>query len=194
MADAAARFEEVVLPHLDAAYNVACFLARDRNVAEDIVQEAVLRALRGFDGYAGGAPRAWLIAIVRNCFLTWAAAQPGSGRARHSHRCHDGPEDEPPGDPWDREPETPEAALLQHDETAAVRRLVEELPEPFREALVLREMEDLSYRQIAEITGVPVGTVMSRLSRARSLFEVSWRRRFGEAAAEPDARKERELR
>ncbi|ACL55817.1 sigma-70 family RNA polymerase sigma factor [Methylobacterium nodulans] len=199
MSDAAARFNDVVLPHLNAAYNVARFLSRDQDAAEDIVQEAVLRALRSFDGYRGGDPRAWLLAIVRNCFLTWAATRIGTipaGRV-DCRDCEAGDEprsDEPRSDPWDREPATPEAVLLRDDEAAAVRRLIEMLPEPFREALVLREMEDLSYRQIAEITGVPLGTVMSRLARARSLFEASWQRCFGDDVPRTDPRRERELR
>ncbi|GJD52787.1 hypothetical protein OPKNFCMD_5554 [Methylobacterium crusticola] len=177
MADAAARFNDTVMPHLDAAYTFARYLARDRDCAEDIVHDAVLRALRSFEDYRGGDARAWLLAIVRNCFLTWAAARSKAGGAPAVRA--DGGTDEPAGDPWDREAVTPEAALLRRDEAAAVRTLIETLPEPFREALVLREMEDLSYRQIAEITGVPIGTVMSRLARARTMFGASWQRLLG---------------
>ncbi|ACA19118.1 RNA polymerase, sigma-24 subunit, ECF subfamily [Methylobacterium sp. 4-46] len=172
MIRARALFDATVLPHLDAAYSLARFLARDADAAEDIVQEAMLRAFRGFDGFRGGDARAWLLAIVRNCARSWAAARP---RAAAGAAEEGGPED-----PWDREAETPEASLARGDEIAAVRALVAALPEPFRETLVLRELEDLSYRDVAAVTGVPVGTVMSRLARARALFGAAWRRRFGE--------------
>jgi RNA polymerase sigma factor (sigma-70 family) len=183
MSAGAARFKEVVLPHLDAAYGLARVLAREPDAAEDIVQEAMLRAFRGFDGFRGGDPRAWLLAIVRNCFLTWAAARRSEGAAPD-------PDDETVEDPWGREAATPEALLERGDEIAAVRGVIAVLPGPFREALVLREMEDLSYREIAAVTGVPVGTVMSRLARARSLFGAAWRRR----ADAPGRREENEVR
>ncbi len=194
MSDAAARFTSTVLPHLDAAYNVARFLTRDPDAAEDIVQEAILRALRGFDGYRGGDARAWLLAIVRNCVRNWVAMRSGAAPASLSGDRGQGAEDEPRDDPWDREPITPEAALLRDDEAAAVRRLIETLPGPFREVLVLREMEDLSYRQIAEITGAPIGTVMSRLARARGMFDAAWRQDLGEDRLRPGPRREHEVR
>jgi RNA polymerase sigma factor (sigma-70 family) len=194
MPDAAARFTSMVLPHLDAAYNVARFLTRDPDAAEDIVQEAMLRALRGFDGYHGGDPRAWLLAIVRNCFRNWATTRRGAAPANLTDHSGQGSGDEPRDDPWDREPITPEAALLRDDEAAAVRRLIETLPGPFREVLVLREMEDLSYRQIAEITGAPIGTVMSRLARARGMFDAAWRQELGDDRLRPRPRREHEVR
>ena len=173
--DRARRFRALALPQLDAAYNLARHLARDESAAEDIVQDAYLRALRGFDGFRGGDPRAWILMIVRNRFYDWA-------RERRLDRTvplptgHGGHEDETEPDLPDANQETPEQALAGADEAASVRSLVARLPEPFREALVLREMEELSYRQIAEATGAPIGTVMSRLARARQMFGEAWRR------------------
>ena len=151
------RFEEVALPHIDAAYNVARYLARDAAAADDIVQEAFLRALRGFATYRGGDAKAWLLAIVRNCAYTWLAA----------HRADrvDGAIDvDSLDDPLD---DTPEQAAVRRSDANALRTLIERLPEQYRETLVLRELEELSYKEIAQITGVPIGTVMSRLARAR---------------------------
>lgn len=166
----ARRFRDLALPHLDAAYNLARHLARDADVAEDIVQDAYLRALRGFDGYRGGDARAWILQIVRNRFLDWV-------RERRSDRTVPLPADaEEEADIPDMAAASPEAALAGTEEGAAVRAVVAGLPAPFRETLVLREMEDLSYREIAAVTGAPIGTVMSRLARARQMFGEAWRR------------------
>jgi RNA polymerase sigma factor (sigma-70 family) len=153
----AQRFRVLIMPHLDAAYGFARYLTRDPSQAEDIVQEAFLKALRGFAGFRGGDPRAWLFAIVRTTFLsaargrtTWADAEEIDAIASKD--------------------DNPEAALLRQGEVASVRGAIEALPEPFREALVLRELEELSYRQIAEATSAPIGTVMSRLARARQML------------------------
>ncbi len=152
----AARLRALVLPHLDAAYGYARYLARDDGVAEDIVQEAFLRALKAIDGCRGN-PKAWLLAIVRNCYHDWARSngrrEPGSALV---HEVVD--------------PDTPETMLERATTASDIRRLVEALPEPFRGAIVLRELEELSYRDIAEITAVPIGTVMSRLARARQML------------------------
>jgi RNA polymerase sigma factor (sigma-70 family) len=153
----AQRFRALVLPHLDAAYGFARYLTRDASQAEDIVQEAFLKAFRGFSGFRGGDPRAWLFAIVRTTFLSAARsraawAEPATAEAIAS------------------EDDTPEGALLRQGEVAMVRGAIEALPEPFRETLVLRELEELSYRQIAEVTSAPIGTVMSRLARARHML------------------------
>jgi RNA polymerase sigma-70 factor (ECF subfamily) len=147
----AARFRETLLPHLDAAYGYARYLARDDAAAEDIVQDAFLKALRAIDQCRGN-PKAWLLAIVRNCFHDWARA----------NRRYVPIDDE-------AEPASPEV-LDQAASAIGVRRLIESLPEPFRATLVLRELEELSYREIAEITAAPVGTVMSRLARARQML------------------------
>ncbi|HEX4184173.1 MAG TPA: sigma-70 family RNA polymerase sigma factor [Caulobacteraceae bacterium] len=153
-------FRRQVLPHLDAAYGFARYLCRDAAAAEDIVQDACLRAFRGFHGYRGGDAKAWLLAIVRSSFLDWIRE-----RRRWDALASDEPAEELP----DESPSA-EAILLRADGDAAVRNALEALPDPFREALVLRELEDMAYRDIAAITGVPIGTVMSRLARARRLL------------------------
>jgi RNA polymerase sigma-70 factor (ECF subfamily) len=161
-------FETLVLAHLDAAYTLARYLTRRSDAAEDIVQDALLRAYKGFENYRGGSVRAWLLTIVRNSFLTW--------NERHGQNSADrNLEDE-----WSlvrdhrEDSETPESILIQHEASSAIQALIEGLPAPFREVLVLRDMEDMSYREIAEVTGVPIGTVMSRLARARKLFADAW--------------------
>lgn len=164
-----AAFESVVLAHLDAAYTLARYLARDTAAAEDIVQEALIRAYRHFDSRRVDNARAWLLAIVRNCFLTWHA-RAGSGSGSAVSRDDREPSDAAEGE----ETETPESILIQREEGNAVRNAIEGLPPLFREVLVLRDIEDMSYREIAEVTGVPIGTVMSRLARARKLFAAAW--------------------
>ena len=154
------RFEDLLLPHLDAAYGLARFIARDPAAADDIVQESFLRAFRSFENYRGGDAKAWLLAIVRNCSFDWAKSRrsdPDGGQAD-------------PDELADTDQDTPEASAVRRSEVEEVRAMIRRLPEPFRETLVLRELEELSYKQIAEITGVPVGTVMSRLARARRML------------------------
>lgn len=182
-AGAAARFRALVLPHLDAAYNLARHLACDATAAEDIVQDAFLRALGGFAAFRGGDARAWILQIVRNRFYDWAREQRPERAVPLSGS--DAEDDDGTGrDIADPDQATPEQALAVADEASAVQAVVARLPAPFREALVLREFEDLSYRQIAEVTGVPIGTVMSRLARARQLFSEAWRRAPGGGGSE----------
>lgn len=150
----------MLLPHLDAAYNLARFLLRDRTAADDVVQEAFLRAFRSFAGYRGGDAKAWLLAIVRNCCFSWSGAHRGYA-AESTAELAELP---------DCEESTPESLAARTDEIHAIRRLIERLPEPFRETVVLRELEDLSYKEIAAVTGVAIGTVMSRLARGRRLL------------------------
>jgi RNA polymerase sigma-70 factor (ECF subfamily) len=149
------HFEQLFLPHLDAAYNLARLLVRNAQDAEDVVQESYLRALRAFPGFRGEASRPWLLTIVRNTSFTWLRDNRGQDRAEYHEELHvsAGP--------------TPEGESLGLERARAVERCVQQLPADFREAIILREMEELSYTEIAEITGVPRGTVMSRLSRAR---------------------------
>ena len=163
------RFATLALPHADAAYNLALRLARSPQTAEDIVQDAYVRALSGFDAFRGGDPRAWILTIVRNRFYDLARERKRKATAPMS----DAAEDDL--DYWDPDQESPEDALARKDEAARVRGLVDGLPPRLREVIVLKEMEDLSYRQIAEITGAPIGTVMSRLSRARALLAETWK-------------------
>jgi RNA polymerase sigma-70 factor, ECF subfamily len=167
------RFEARVLPHLDAAYNLALWLTRDADDARDAVQEATLRALRFFAGCRDGDARPWFLKIVRNTVAT----------ARGSHRRADvvpfsalDQEDEEPFVESIAAPgDDPEVTLCRLEEQATVDGLLERLPPAFREVLVLRELEDLSYREIADIVQAPIGTVMSRLARARRLL-LSWAR------------------
>jgi len=161
----AGRFEQAVMPHLDAAHNLARWLVRDATLAEDVTQDAVVRALGYFASYRGGDARAWLLQIVRNAAYTALAARQ---RGREAH-LDDGPGsgDDAPAlqvpDPAD----DPEAALARSEGLQRLDRALEALPVELRECLVLRELEDLSYKEIAHVVGVPVGTVMSRLWRAR---------------------------
>jgi RNA polymerase sigma factor (sigma-70 family) len=170
-----ARFQAMMLPHLDAAHNLARYLCRDADAAEDIVQEAFLRAFRSFADYRGGSARSWILTIVRNCHHTWW---------QDKKRGRTEPLDADPGEDGETRERTdlphdeadPESALLERDQAAEVRAVLGALPEAFREVLVLRELEDLSYREISEVTTTPLGTVMSRLARARALFAEAWKR------------------
>ena len=171
MNDKRRRFEAQALPHLDAATNLARWLARSPADADDIVQEAMLRAYRGFDGFRGGDAKPWLLAIVRNCFFTTLA---------QAQRRMQVPllEENAPNDAAafiDEEPD-PELVTIRADQMRKLDRIIAVLPQEFREVLVLREMEDLSYRDIAQVTGAPIGTVMSRLARARAMLKERWLR------------------
>jgi RNA polymerase sigma factor (sigma-70 family) len=159
------RFEDEVLPCLDAAYSLARWLVRDEHAAEDVVQDAYLRALRYFSSFHGGDARPWLLGIVRNCCYSWFAQQKRS----HEIECDVEDADGPSLDSQDRAV-TPETLLQLKMEKAQLTAAVARLPVPFREALVLREIEELSYDDIARVLQVPKGTVMSRLSRARRLL------------------------
>ena len=157
-----ASFETAVLPHLDAAYNLARWLTRNDADAEDVVQEAYLRAFRFFGGFHGEDGRAWLLEIVRNTSYTWM-------------QCNRSPEMNMPLDDEPREVEgddlNPEELLLQKADAQTLRQAVEELPLEFREVLVLRELDEMSYKQIAAVADLPLGTVMSRLARARKRLQ-----------------------
>lgn len=154
------RFRRAVLPHLDAAYGYARYLARDASAAEDIVQEAFLRAFRAM-GTCRGNEKAWLLAIVRNCYHDWTRER--GGETLMGLRVDLGNDER-------YEDRHAMQAIEQRVAAGQVRALIESLPEPFREALVLRELHELSYRDIAETTGAPIGTVMSRLARAREML------------------------
>ena len=151
-------FEREVLPHLDAAYNLARWLTRNEQDAQDAVQEAYLRALRFFPGFLGGDARAWLMKIVRNTCYTWLRVNRPLQDAKEFDENLFSPDSKVPN---------PEDVVVQNDNGAMMRKALEKLPPNFREVLVLRELEEMSYREIAEITGMPAGTVMSSLSRAR---------------------------
>ena len=152
------NFEQALLPHLDAAYNLARWLTRNEQNAQDVVQEAYLRALRFFPGFRGDDARAWLLKIVRNTCFSWLHANRPLQEATEF--------DENVFPPDTRAP-NPEETVLQNDSGILVRKALEKLPSNYREVVILREIEGMSYREIAEITGMPTGTVMSSLSRAR---------------------------
>ena len=159
------RFEALALPHMDAAYNLARWLAGSQADAEDVVQEAMLRAFRAFDGAKVENVKPWLLTIVRNCWRNRAADERRRGQAplpEEDERplAFDGPD--------------PEAEALRASDRRQLDAIIAGLPQEFREALVLREMEDMSYREIAEATGAPIGTVMSRLARARAMLKQQW--------------------
>lgn len=154
------NFEHAVLPHVDAAYNLARWLTRNEQDARDVVQEAFLRAFRFFPGFRGDNVRAWLLKIVRNTCYTWL---------RENRPVQDATEfDENNLCPPDYRAPNPEELVLLNDSSTLVRKALENLPTSFREVLILREIEGMSYREIADISGMPVGTVMSSLSRARA--------------------------
>ena len=163
MNDRTRQFESLAPPHLDAAYNLARWLLRDDRDAEDVVQEAYLRAFRFFDSLRNADARAWLLSIVRRTCYDWLDQ-------RKLHGVHE-EFDEFADLPWDAHaaaPVTPEAQVASSELNARVNAALGALPPLFREVIVLRKLEELSYEDIARIVGVPVGTVMSRLSRARA--------------------------
>ena len=166
MTDTRSRFEAEVLPCLDAAYSLARWLVRDEHVAEDVVQDAYLRAFRYFGSFRGGDARPWLLGIVRNVCYSWFVQQ----KRTREFECDMEDADAPNLDSQDRI-QTPETVLLQKVERAQVTAAIGNLPLVFREVLVLREIEELSYEDIARVLDIPKGTVMSRLSRARRLLQ-----------------------
>jgi len=160
-----ARFAEVFLPHLVDAFRLARWIAGSRADAEDIVQEASIRAFENIRGFSGGNPRAWVLTIVRNTSYSWLTqnrpkvlvlSEDLDQRTRETIEQED--------------PQTPETALIAKLDAQQVRKAMASLPVPFREVLVLREIHDLDYRTIAEVAALPIGTVMSRLARARSML------------------------
>ncbi len=154
-------FEQIMLPHLDAAHNLARWLTRSEDDAQDIVQEAYLRALRFFDGFRGGDARPWLLTIVRNTALSWRRRNHDLGEVSFDEAIHG----------RESETVTVENKLLDTAKFAPVRDCLESLPWEFREIVVMRELEQMSYRDIAEASSAPIGTVMSRLSRARQRLQ-----------------------
>ena len=174
------HFELLALPHLDAAYNLARWLAGNPADAEDVVQEAYLRAYRYFDAWQGGNFRVWLLTIVRNSFFTWARENRSARLVFHP--------DAPAGDTadteataWGAAPRDPETLLMERIDSQTLARLMDRLPAEYREVLLLREVEDLAYKEIAAVIGVPIGTVMSRLARGRLALRKLW---LGEETAE----------
>jgi RNA polymerase sigma-70 factor (ECF subfamily) len=166
--------EQALLPHLGAAHKLARWLTGDAVDAEDVVQEAYLRALRFFGGFHGADARPWLLAIVRNASYTWLQQERVQRSVRGFDKEFDG---------CDAEALSPEQQLLREEDRQSVRRAVEALPPKLREVVLLREIEGRSYKEIAAIAAIPLGTVMSRLARARGQLqrclgttEQSWRK------------------
>lgn len=163
MLDKLSKFEEVTLPHITAAYNLARWIMRNDHDAQDVVQEAYLRALKFFGGFHGGDGRPWLLRIVRNTCYTWLRQN------RSAELATDVPEDEmialESGDP------DPEMQMLKKGNAELLQQALEGLPVEFREVIVMRELEGLSYKEIADIADIPIGTVMSRLARARARLQ-----------------------
>jgi RNA polymerase sigma factor (sigma-70 family) len=179
MDDKRGRFEAQVMPHLDAAHRFARWLSRSPGEADDIVQEAFLRAFRGFDALRGSDVKAWLLTIVRNCHAT--------ARRQQQRRA-----ELPLPETDEREFEAatvasepgPEGVSIERDQQRQLERLIASLSQEHREVLLLREMEEMSYREIAAVTQLPIGTVMSRLARARDALKLQW---LQECAGEPHA-------
>lgn len=162
--DTVARFEQAVLPHMAAAYNLARWLTHNDHDAEDVVQDAYLRAFRFFGSFRGGDSRVWLLAIVRNTCYTWLHQKRSSDLTMtFDDELHDSASDI----------YNPERVLLQSIDKQLLREAIEELPVAFREVVILRDLEDLSYKEIAQVAGVPLGTVMSRLARGRNRLQRS---------------------
>jgi len=152
-----AQFDALILPHLDSAYTLARYLLQDEHDAQDAVQDAALRAYRHFASFRGGDARAWFLTIVRNCCLSWRRRR---WRRETISLSHD--ESATP-----IEPRSSDSRAIEQSDRAAIQGAVDSLPVEFREVIVLREIQGLSYAEISEVAGVPIGTVMSRLSRAR---------------------------
>jgi RNA polymerase sigma-70 factor (ECF subfamily) len=162
------RFEAQIMPHLDAANNLARWLARDRDLADDIVQDAMLRAFRAFDRIRGDDAKPWLLQIVRNCHRTALAQRKRRGHVPLPEEGDGSMMEMSADDP------NPEAMAVSAGESRKLEAAIAALPEEFRETLVLRELEELSYREIADAVGIPIGTVMSRLARARAMLREKW--------------------
>jgi RNA polymerase sigma factor (sigma-70 family) len=177
--DKRARFDARVMPHLDAAYRFARWLTRSPSDADDVVQEAILRAYRSFEGLRGSDAKAWLLTIVKNCHRTIAAQARGRGFVPLPQET-----DERDGHAMVATTAGPEATSMRRDEARTLARLMASLPAEHREVLILREIEELDYREIAAVAQIPIGTVMSRLARARAALKERW---LAELEGEPDA-------
>jgi RNA polymerase sigma-70 factor (ECF subfamily) len=151
-------FDRLFLPHMDAAYNLARWMVRDDHDAQDVVQEAYLRAIRFAGGFRGGDSRSWILAIVRNTAFTWLKSNRHEPPSEFRETAHQEAADET----------GLEAGALRKADTAMIRAALEELNDEFREVIVMRDIEGLSYKEIAEVADIPIGTVMSRLARARA--------------------------
>jgi RNA polymerase sigma-70 factor (ECF subfamily) len=179
MDDKRARFEAQVLPHLDAAYRLARWLCHAPGDADDVVQEAILRAFRGFEALRGSDAKAWLLTIVRNCHFTAAKQQQRRASVPLPEET-----DEADGHAMISTTPSPESDSIRSDQKRMLERLMASLPEEHRTVLILREIEEMDYAQIAAVTQVPIGTVMSRLARSRAALKTKW---LQEVEGEPRA-------
>lgn len=187
------RFEEVVLPHLDAAYNLARWLTGNDHEAQDVTQEAFLRAFKFFDGFRGGDARTWILTIVRNTFYTEYRKARGRDESTEFDEEYHSPDDDGIIPAMTRPEADPVSILSGRESVRLLDQAIQELPDEFREALVLREIEDLSYKEIAATLDVPIGTVMSRIARGRGLLLKAYKRLSGEShelrrSAKPNCR------
>ena len=170
LSDRTRRFEAAMLPHLDAAFNLARWLLRDDHNAQDVVQDAYLRAFRFFDGFHGEQARPWLLGIVRNTCFTWMKENRRAGEQVEFDEERDSGVDD---QGLNQAADNPETLLMQKLEREQINKAIEALPPLFREVIVLRELEELSYEEIAQCAAIPIGTVMSRLSRARAMLRAA---------------------
>lgn len=172
MSQATSRFEEIVMPHLDAAYNLARWLVKDQHAAEDVVQDAYLRAFRYFNSFRGDDARPWLLGIVRNTCYSWLQ---NTKRSPEQVEFDDEIEMDESGEITMAigHSESPETLLVRKSERMEINTAIQSLPASFREVIILREIEEMPYDSIAQIMHIPIGTVMSRLSRARSMLRAA---------------------
>jgi RNA polymerase sigma-70 factor (ECF subfamily) len=168
----ARRFRDAALPYIDDVFALARYLMRNAEDAEDMVQECYLRAFQHFESYRGPAMKPWLLAILRNaCYSEFTR------RGKREVSLDDPWDDDRAAEQmpiWQESSTSPDVSLIRAHDDETIRRLIATLPQPFREVIVLREVNDLSYQEIAEVAGVPIGTVMSRLARARSMLRSAW--------------------
>jgi RNA polymerase sigma-70 factor, ECF subfamily len=175
-----AQFEQYVMPHLDAAFNLARWLTRNDHDAEDVVQEAYMRAMQYFARMKGTDARPWLLTIVRNTCYTWLEKNRPADLVALDDAGPAAMEDQ--ASLYGAAPSNPEVILLQSANRKLVNQALEELPVGYREVIVMREIEDMSYKEIAAVAGIPLGTVMSRLSRGRELLKVAIENRMRRAS------------
>ena len=189
----AAQFQAAAMPYMDAAYNLARWLTGNDQDAEDVTQEAFLRAFKFFDGFRGGDARTWLLTIVRNTFYPQYRKAKGRDESTEFDEEYHSSDEDCLVPAMTRPQADPAAILAGREDVRLLDQAIGELPDEFREALVLRELEDLSYKQIAATLDVPIGTVMSRIARARGLLLQAYKRLSGEShemhrSAKPNCR------
>jgi len=192
-ANRAARFQAAALPYMDAAYNLARWLTGNDHEAQDVTQEAFLRAFKFFDGFRGGDARTWILTIVRNTFYTEYRKARGRDESTEFDEEYHSPDDDGIIPAMTRPEADPVSILSGRESVRLLDQAIQELPDEFREALVLREIEDLSYKEIAATLDVPIGTVMSRIARGRGLLLKAYKRLSGEShelrrSAKPNCR------